>query len=55
VRELYPLMPVMFMTGYTELEIESLGERAADRVLITKPFSTDVLTSRVAELLRVVH
>jgi PAS domain S-box-containing protein len=55
VRELYPLMPVMFMTGYTELEIESLGERAADRVLITKPFSTDVLTSRVSELLRVVH
>jgi PAS domain S-box-containing protein len=51
IRERYPRMPVLFMSGYTADAIDELGELAADRVLISKPFSGQLLVSKIADLL----
>jgi PAS domain S-box-containing protein len=55
IRDLHPRMPVLFMSGYTADAIEELGELIADRALVAKPFSGQLLTSKIAELLATVN
>jgi DNA-binding response OmpR family regulator len=49
---LLPDVPVLFMTGYAPEATADFRELAVASV-IAKPFSGDVLRSRVAEMLRV--
>ncbi len=47
-----PGTPVLLMTGYAEEQLVTLLDQQARREIITKPFSADSLTARVAALLR---
>jgi PAS domain S-box-containing protein len=52
VRELYPRLPVLLMSGYAEEAIEELGELASDRPLVLKPFTSHELVSQIDEILQ---
>ena len=41
------------MTGYAEEQLSELLDNRSGRDIITKPFSSEALATRVAELLRV--
>ena len=49
---LRPQTPVLLMTGYAEEQLAALLDTSVKREIITKPFSAEALTSRVATLLR---
>jgi CheY-like chemotaxis protein len=49
---LRPQTPVLLMTGYAEEQLAALLDTSVKREIITKPFSAEALTSRVAMLLR---
>jgi len=55
IRELHPRMPVLFMSGYTADAIDDLGALSSDGVLISKPFSGQLLLSQISELLAAVE
>jgi two-component system, cell cycle sensor histidine kinase and response regulator CckA len=46
-----PDTPILLMTGYAEEQLGDLIEHRARREVITKPFSADALTSRIAALI----
>ena len=52
MRSLRPETPVLLMTGYAEEQLSELMDNRSEREIITKPFAAELLTSRVAELLR---
>lgn len=51
VREKMPRLPVVFMTGYAEEHVRTLGTERLEGEVITKPFTGDVLTTRIAAVL----
>lgn len=51
VRSLYPDMRVLFMSGYPDDEIPSIGAPDWEATFIQKPFSPDRLARRVREML----
>ena len=48
-----PDTPVLLMTGYAEEQLSELLDNRSGREIITKPFSADAISQRVAALLRV--
>ena len=48
-----PETPVLLMTGYAEEQLSELLDNRSGREIITKPFSADAISQRVAALLRV--
>jgi signal transduction histidine kinase len=52
MRILRPDTPVLLMTGYAEDQLSELMDNRTEREIITKPFAAELLTARVAELLR---
>ena len=46
-----PKLKVLFITGYAENAVLSGGQLGAGMSVLTKPFSVEVLASRVRELL----
>jgi len=50
-RDLHPGLPVLFITGYAEAVSVEGGMLASDMHIMTKPFSLDVLASRVQAIL----
>jgi DNA-binding response OmpR family regulator len=53
LREHWPDVPVLFMSGFTDEVVMREGESRT--IFMEKPFSRDVLLSRVTELLATVH
>jgi CheY-like chemotaxis protein len=47
----YPDMKVLFVSGYSDLEIERHGTLGATCAFLPKPFTGDVLAARVRELI----
>ena len=53
MRVVRPDTPVLLMTGYAEEQLSELMDHRSGRAIITKPFSSEGLSTRVAELLHV--
>ena len=51
LRDSYPELRVLFMSGYTAGYIEEMGERVAGVELLSKPFSPTQLIAKVREVL----
>ncbi|WNW09837.1 response regulator [Pseudomonas sp. DTU_2021_1001937_2_SI_NGA_ILE_001] len=51
LQQLYPRLPVLFLTGYAEGAIKREDFLGPDMHLLTKPFSLDVLAHQVAQML----
>ena len=47
IRALWPTLPVLLMTGYTEEAITRAGERPRDEQIIEKPFTLNALLEKV--------
>jgi PAS domain S-box-containing protein len=47
IRALFPTLPVLLMTGYTEEAITRAGERPRDEQIIEKPFTLNALLEKV--------
>jgi FixJ family two-component response regulator len=47
VRALFPTLPVLLMTGYTEEAITRAGERPRDEQIIEKPFTLTAMLEKV--------
>ncbi len=52
---MHPRLPVLFMSGYADASIGDLDTEHADRALVTKPFSSTTLLSRISEMLQSSH
>lgn len=53
VQQIRPLTPVLFLTGYAESAMDQADFLGPYMQLLTKPFTLDVLASRVASMLTV--
>jgi CheY-like chemotaxis protein len=51
LRSWYPSMRVLFISGYSAQYLEAKGDRVNGSAFLAKPFSLDVLSRRVRELL----
>jgi PAS domain S-box-containing protein len=49
--DLYPVLKVLFITGYAENAVIGNGQLAPNMALVTKPFAMDALAQRIRELM----
>lgn len=50
VRILWPHIQLLFISGYPEEEIQTIGGLPADAAFLAKPFSTEAFLTKVREL-----
>lgn len=51
LQEEYPRLKVLYMTGFSDMDLAERGKKVPDERILLKPFTRDVLTQRVRQVL----